>query len=127
MGGVWELGAECVGESYSIVAAKSVNHGEMRMPEYRDSRERSEGANQILDYCGQIAEEMSVNLKDVSWVTDITETHARYTLSIDVESGTKEVFLTPNELEDFPGGGGLAVTEAKIRSALRARLTLPKK
>ena len=32
-----------------------------------------------------------------------------------------------NPREDFPGGGGLAVTEAKIRSALRARLTLPKK
>ena len=96
------------------------------MPEYRDSRERSKGANQILDYCRQIAAEMSVNLKDVSWVTDITETHARYTLSIDVESGTKEVFLTPNELEDFPGGG-FAVIEARIRSALRGRLRLPNK
>ncbi len=97
------------------------------MPEYRDSRKRTEVANQILDYCRQIAVEMSVNLKDVYWVTDITETHARYTLSIDAESGTKEVLLTPNELEDFPGGAGLAVTEAKIRSALRGRLRLPKK
>ncbi len=97
------------------------------MPEHRDSRKRTEGANQILDYCRQIAVEMSVNLKDVNWVTDITETHARYTLSIDAESGTKEVLLTPNELEDYPGGVGLAVTEAKIRSALRGRLRLPKK
>ena len=96
------------------------------MPEHRDSRKRTEGANQILDYCRQIAVEMSVNLKDVYWVTDITETHARYTLSIDAESGTEEVLLTPNELEDYLGGVGLAVTEAKIRSALRGRLRLPK-
>ena len=96
------------------------------MPEYRDSRKRSEGANQILDYCRQIAVEMSVNLKDICWITDITETHARYTLSIDAESGTKEVLLTPNELENYLGGVGVAMTEAKIRSALRGRLRLPK-
>ena len=39
------------------------------MPEYRDSRIRSEGANQILDYCRQIAVEMSANLKNVYWVS----------------------------------------------------------
>ncbi len=97
------------------------------MPEYRDSKKRTEGASQILDYCRQIALEMSVTLKDVYWVTDITETHARYTLSVDAESGTKEVLLIPKELEDYPGGVGVAVTEAKIRSALRVRLRLPKK
>ncbi len=70
---------------------------------------------------------MSVNLKNVYWITDITETHARYTLSIDAEYGTNEVRLTLNELEDYPGGVGLAVTEAKIRSALRVRLRLHKK
>ncbi len=96
------------------------------MPGNRDSRKRAEGANQILDYCRQIAVEMSVNLKEVFWVTDITETHARYTLSIDAESGTKEVLLTPNELENYLGGVGVAMTEAKIRSALRVRLRLPK-
>ncbi len=97
------------------------------MPGYRDSRKRTEGASQILDYCRQISMEMSITLNDVYWVTDITETHARYTLSVDAESGTKEVLLTPKELEDYPGGVSVAVTEAKIRSALRGRLRLHKK
>ena len=89
--------------------------------------ERSEGANLIVEYCENIADELNLEIiKTPYWVlpiVDPTLISESSDLIIETTLGSTKVTVSREELEDYPGDVGNKRVEAKIKGALEGLLT----
>lgn len=78
----------------------------------------SEGAVKLHVYCLAVAEDLDLEVDDLAWSTNIVT--GEYILAIAAESGTAEIRLSQQEIDNYPRGISTGTINDKAREALEA-------
>jgi hypothetical protein len=78
-----------------------------------------EGARMIIDYCTMLAGRIGINLKNIYWTDNLTETLNKHLLTIEAESGEVKLLFAPHDIATFPAKADYSEkTQRKLQKAL---------
>lgn len=78
-----------------------------------------EGAKLIIDYCTMLASSIGVNLKNVYWASEPSETMDKHLLTIEAESGEIRLLFASHDIATFPTKASYSErTQKKLKKAL---------